>query len=437
MNNRFNINLRLGLVIALAFMTLVACEKDFTNPGAATEDQVLSSPDGIIGLAVGAQSRWSVGRQSPIYATVAGSGFTTNELRLINPGNISENEVDLGYADLAGGNGIVRNIWEQCLLTRNEAQKVIDNANIIPDANTRAWTVAYASIFHALSNGTLALFFEQVPLKTEEDASFSSGADAIKEAISVLESARSGLTSDDGGLADRIPAGIDIPNTVNALLARFYLLDGRYSDAINAANSVDLSSTSMLAYDDVATNPIAFVSILTNNVYQPIDLTLGLPAELAPDPADQRLPFYFADINAPNNDYRAAAFFDDATDPVPIYVPGEMTLIIAEANARLDQLTDAVTALDAILTKQPGDDALGIGAGLSAYSGAVEKDAILDAIYANRCMEMMMSGLRLADSKRFSRPDPFAAEPERNRNWYPYPFSERDNNPNTPPDPDI
>ncbi|MEN0002576.1 MAG: RagB/SusD family nutrient uptake outer membrane protein [Bacteroidota bacterium] len=421
----------------LAVLFFSACEEDFTNPGAATEDQVLSSPDGVIGLAVGAQRRWSVGRQSPTYATVAGAGFTTNELRLINPGNQSENEVDLGYADLPGSNGIVTNIWEQCLLVRNETDKVIANVDIIPDANTRAWTLAYASIFNALANATIASFFEQTVLETEENAAFSSSIEGVRTAITTLEAANNAITSDDGGLLSRIPAGIDIPNTINALLARYYLLNGQYEEAISAAKAVDLAATSTLAYDAVATNPIAFVSILTNNVYQPIDPTLGLPAELAPDPADQRLPFYFEDINAANNDFRAAGFFDAPTDPIPIYLPGEMTLIAAEAHARQGRIGDAIAELDAVLTKSPADDAFGIGAGLDAYDGPATEEAVLEAIYANRCMEMMMSGQRLGDSKRFNRPDPNASNPERNRNWYPYPFSERDNNANTPDDPPI
>lgn len=435
--NRFKIYFKNAGLLLLAMLGLMACEKDFTNPGAATEDQVLSTPDGVIALAVGAQTRFSVGRQSPVYAAVAGAGFTTNELRLINPGNIAENEVSLGYADLPGSNGIVTNIWEQCLLTRNETDKVIGAADIIPDANARAWTIAYASIFQALANGTMAEFFEQIPLVIEENASFSSRAEAIKAAIGSLENARNLLTADDGGLLDRIPSGIDIPNTVNALLARYYLMDGQYSNAISSANAVDLGVASTFTYDDVNPNPIAFVSILTNNVYQPIDLTLGLPVDLQPDASDQRLPFYFQDLMPDANDFRAAAFFDGNTDGVPIYLPGEMMLIIAEAYARQNQLPDAIAALNDVLTKQPADDIFGIGAGLSEYDGPETQEAVLDAIYANRCMEMMMSGLRLGDSKRFGRPGPNDAEAERNRNWYPYPFTERDNNPNTPPDPEI
>ncbi len=48
-----------------------------------------------------------------------------------------------------------------------------------------------------------------------------------------------------------------------------------------------------------------------------------------------------------------------------------------------------------------------------------------------------MSGLKLDDSRRFGRPGPTDADAERNRNFYPYPTVERDNNPNTPADPVI
>ena len=427
------------LMVLLVALLFTACEKDFVNPGAATEDQVLNSPDGLIGLTVGIQKRWSVGRQSPIYATVAGAGFSTFELRLINPGNIDENEVALGKDELTGANGIVANIWEECLLVRNESNKILENADNIPDAGVRSGLVAMASIFKALANGTMAQFFEQLPLETGENAVFSSREAALQDAITVLNAAAATVSANaiSATFTSKTPGSIDALNTINALLARYHNMLGNHDEAIGAAGKVDLTSTSSFVYDDVNTNPIAFVSILTNNVYQPVDLTLGLPAGLQPDPNDQRLAFYFQDLMPANNDFRAAGFFDDATKAIPIYLPGEMLLIQAEAYARKNMLPEAVAELDKVLTKQPGDDAFGVGAGLNAYSGANTQEAILDAIYANRCMEMMMSGMRLEDSRRFGRTAPNETDEERNRNWYPYPFSERDNNTSTPPDPDI
>jgi len=54
----------------------------------------------------------------------------------------------------------------------------------------------------------------------------------------------------------------------------------------------------------------------------------------------------------------------------------------------------------------------------------------LTELYRQRSIELFMSGLRLEGIRRFNRPDA-----ERKRNFFPYPFRERDNNPNTPLDP--
>jgi hypothetical protein len=92
-------------------------------------------------------------------------------------------------------------------------------------------------------------------------------------------------------------------------------------------------------------------------------------------------------------------------------------------------LPEAVTELNKVITKEPDQDVYGVGAGLSAFA-STDKGEILTEIYRQRCIELFMSGLNLEDMRRFDRPDS-----ERKRNFFPYPFSERDNNPNTPPDP--
>lgn len=107
-----------------------------------------------------------------------------------------------------------------------------------------------------------------------------------------------------------------------------------------------------------------------------------------------------------------------------------MLLIKGEASARLNNLPDAVIYLNQVLTKKPADDPFGVGADQPPYAGAVTQAALLDQLYRNRSIELYMSGLRLQDQRRFERP-----LPERKRHYLPYPFVERDNNSNTPPDP--
>ncbi len=106
-----------------------------------------------------------------------------------------------------------------------------------------------------------------------------------------------------------------------------------------------------------------------------------------------------------------------------------MILIKAEAYARQNDLLNATIELNKVVTKQPAADPYSVGAGLLPVSGLTQPQ-ILDQIYKQRSIELYMSGLKLEDMRRFSRP-----VTERKRNLLPYPFIERDNNTNTPSDP--
>ena len=112
-----------------------------------------------------------------------------------------------------------------------------------------------------------------------------------------------------------------------------------------------------------------------------------------------------------------------------MYLPGEMTLIKAEAYTRQNDLVNGLIELNKVVTKQPASDPYGVGAGLAPVAGLTQAQ-ILDEIYRQRCIELFISGLKLEDMRRFGRPNS-----EKKRNFLPYPFLERDNNPNTPADP--
>jgi hypothetical protein len=94
-------------------------------------------------------------------------------------------------------------------------------------------------------------------------------------------------------------------------------------------------------------------------------------------------------------------------------------------------LVNALIELNKVVTKQPAADPFGVGAGLAPIVGPLTQQQILDLIYQQRCIELFMLGLKMEDMRRFGRPNS-----EKKRNLLPYPFQERDNNPNTPyPDP--
>ena len=406
-------------------LSLISCDAEFLDPTKPTEGDVFSSRSGLIGAANGLQSKWSIGRQSPVYTIITGSGFTTNELRLLNAGNVDEAELLTGGVSVSSKNAVINNLWSQSLVIYAEAQKVLDNIGVISVPVEKASIFVHASIYKAMATGTLIQFFEKVPLQTTKNAGFSSRADVIAATIATLKFTEIYLGTANGfsGLA----GNIKYKNTVHALLARFYLMAGDNDNALVYANLVDLSSKSTFLYDAVSNNPIAFNAILTPNNYQPIDRNFGLPTALAPTALDGRVNFY---ITPGSNPTTGAGFFDSNSKLIPLYLPGEITLIKAEVYARKNLLLEAVIELNKVLTKTAGADAFGVGANLPPYAGTIDQANILTEIYRNRCIELYMSGLKFEDSRRFNRPNT-----ERSRNWYPYPDSERFNNPNTPADP--
>ncbi|MEZ7499575.1 RagB/SusD family nutrient uptake outer membrane protein [Flavobacterium sp. Arc3] len=418
---------KIFIIILIVSVSFTSCNEEFLDPTKPSQEQILNSRDGLIGAANGLQQLWSTSRISPVYTIITANGFTTNELRLINAGNAEEGELSIGGVSLTAKNGLTNNLWSQCLVINAESQKILDNINVITVESEKASILTHASIYKAMALGTLIQFYESVPLKTMKNAPFNSRTEVLSAVIATLKSTEPFLANANGFTG--LISGINYKNTVNALLARYYLMSNNYDKALEHANLVDLKSKSTFLYDAVSNNPIAFNSILTNNVYQPIDRSFGLPSNLAPISIDARIAFYITPGSSPTT---AAGFFNSNIKAIPVYLPGEITLIKAEAYARKtpNMLVEAKVELDKILTKTAANDAFGIGANLPPYTGLLNQSSLLSEIYRNRCVELYMSGLKLEDTRRFDRPTT-----ERNRNWYPYPDSERLNNTNTPADP--
>ncbi|VAW12409.1 Cell surface glycan-binding lipoprotein, utilization system for glycans and polysaccharides (PUL), SusD family [hydrothermal vent metagenome] len=430
-------NITKSITIAMTVIFIASCDTVYLDPNSTLEPDVVESTDNLIKLINGVQQRWSTDRSGIVYNYTHISGLNTGELRLLNPGNLAENEIILGGNDVNGGNGILNSMWTNTMLCRKEATTVINSSDgATEDAAISNSLKAYGLFYRALSHGTVIQVFESIPIEIIEDAQFVDRAGVLQNAIADLVEAKGYI---DSGLSSSVTSGVfssvDLGNSVNALLARFYLMNGDYNAAITAANAVDLSVKSTWAYTDAFPNPLAFL-FGSQNVTQAKNTDFGLPANLLPDPNDSRITFYtnIPDAADPAN-VQLLGFWTSNLDEVPVYLPGEMLLIKAEAYARNNDLANAVTELDAVLTKMANADAFGVGAGLPAYSGAMDQNSILDEVYKNRRIELYLSGLGLEDTRRFERPSSTEAGAERNRDFYPYPNAERDNNTNTPTNP--
>ncbi len=436
------ISYTISLIVTI--VALSSCKKEYVNPSAASIPTVTSNVDALMNLCAGLQNRYTIGRQSPLYNTVTGGAYSVFAVKTLVSSNVAEFELEIGKGSISQGNSIVSQLWTQNMLTRTEAETVLENLSVASDATDKVGLKAYASIFYALSMGTLTQYFVQIPLVKENNATFSPRIAALEKAIAVLESVDADLatTSPSSKFLSKIPAGIDIKNTVKALLARYYnvhsMITGTYNaasgnKAIGYASAVSLTVKSEFRFTVGTPNPIGNINFL-GTVYGALDSSLGLKNGLAPIPAatDPRIGYYISKVGS---NYPFKAFAQGQTSVYPVYLPSEMTLIIAENQARQNNFGPAKTALDAVRTKTT--DIYLIGASQPAYSGPLSSTDLLTDIYKQRRIELYLCGQELEDSRRFGRPAPNAVGEERNRNFYPYPLIERNNNTNTPADPII
>ncbi|WP_420399711.1 RagB/SusD family nutrient uptake outer membrane protein [Flagellimonas sp.] len=435
------------LVVAGLF---VACDTEFENPNNPTEDVVLQTKDGLFALATGIRQYYSV---TALRQVVEAPGITTRELGVTNT-FLNINELAKGGAELPAESGGITNPWVNLLRAKGMAESLIEGANTVElTAGTRSGLLAYGNLFKAMCLGAMVQMFEEVPINNAADgaAPFSDRAAVLAESIALLQEARDELAgtavSDDFASAV-LWTDLSLTKVINAHLSRYHLWAGNYAESIAAADAVlnDSDATnSMWIFDANNQNPI------WNRTVNSTDLkpqtNFGLLGAFVPEVGDGRIAFYLgADAGFANDDAGGQAisemlgFAATNTAPFPIYLPGEMILNKAEAYARQNQLGNAVTQIN--LVRQKTDDPLGVNANLPAWGGdAGSQSEVMDEIYKNRAIELFLTGLRWGDHKRFypdfSVPQAANTTNERNRNFYPYPTIERENNPNTPANPSI
>jgi len=425
----------LNIFLLSTMLIGVGCKKEYRNPNAPTQEDVFSSTDGMTRVIVGIKNRFAVNSlgTASIYQAISSSGLSTKELFVQNAGNADLAQLENGGNNLAPNNGVIGSLWSTTNIVNSEAQKLINGSANVGDVNLKNAIRIYGHLYKAMALGTMAAFWEKLPLNNGANAEYNTRVEALTQAVQLLDQASTLLagTAIPASFTSAVGAEIDLKNTLLALSARYNMMLLNNDAAIAKAGAVDITKKSTFFYNNVNQNPVFRSGVTTANVYG-IKADFGLSGALLPDANDQRRTFYLVKNTANGSGF----FLSDATS-IPIYQPGEMLLIMAEAYARKSDLVNSKKFLDSVLKKTPAQDAFGVGAGLSAYSGAVDQASLLQEIYKNRCVEMYMSGMKLEDSRRFNRPAPGAAGAERTRNFYPYPQQERDGNPNTPADPPI
>ena len=424
---------------AVAAVAGTGCDFNLEDPNTVGQETAFSTRDGLFAAAQGLQELYAVQTLDNVVIT---PGITTRELAA-NTTFANLLDLEAGGTGLPTTNANVGGLFGQLYQLLGFAEDVGEGADRVDELtdDERAGIGALADFYRAVAIGTLAQNFEQVALEVDPETpgTYASNDAAFERAADLLEEAEAALTAaPDAAAAAPIAAGFDLLNTVRAYRARYELFAGNDQAAIDAADRVDDGATSVFSYTGEASNPLFD------------DLVDGTPSFISRDDLglenvdadDARVAFYTTAVDSlSTNGFPVdivAGFADDgAAAPLPAYLPGELDLIRAEASLNLGDTDAAIGFINAVRTKTADEDPFGVGAGLDAYDGAEDDASLRQEIFLQRSAELYLQGLRLVDSRRLGGQSVGSGAFERTRTFYPYPFQERNANPNTPADPAI
>jgi hypothetical protein len=399
--------LALALAALIPVASLTGCKLDVTNPNAAPETSVLTTPVGLRTLGVGLQGRLG----NFIGPSVTLSGIVGGEL-----GNTNSAAIDPTNSDLL-------TFWSTGFQVVRTANDILDNvANVAMAAGTTSGLVALAKTSKAFAYGQMIEAWPQLPLDvTKSPPGYTPRSAVLAEALALLASARSDLAATPASsefTSSVLQSSIDLPNTIRALQARYSLAAGSYDAAITFADQVPAAATSRYAYSTVDPNPI-WASAIANGYFAVI-ATFRTDAETGDNRVNRftqstvTTPFGGAQV-VPLNVYRLAA------DPYALFSQDELSLIRAEAYARTNRLPEAIAQINTVRANA--------GLGPQTIVTLPTQAAVLDEIYRQRRYALFATGTRWADERRFGRLT------EARSTYLPYPAQETVGNPNPPTTP--
>ncbi|HEU4883801.1 MAG TPA: RagB/SusD family nutrient uptake outer membrane protein [Longimicrobium sp.] len=416
-----------GAAALLLAAAAAGCSLDLTNPNAPPEEEVITTVDGMITLAVGLQSQYAenvnIFLRAPSLVT---DEWGTRPIAL--PADVS---LVTGSPDPSFG--VVSDPFAAGYRIARTANILIDNAPQVElGTGLRAGITSLSRLMKAMALGNLYMQYEQLPANAGNAALPQPRAEVLDSVIALLEAARADVLNvpdaDLAGFRTRVlGTGFDLRNTIDAMLARYYLLDGRYQPAIDAAGRVNLGVLSVLAYPNPGANPIYNYSAVSR--YTGTRKVFFAQAEAG----DQR-PAYWALRTAGSTGTPDSVFdfrkYGARNDAYPLYLPDEMRLIQAEAYTRLGNFAAARTRINEVRTQAVGGGLDEPRAALPALDvAALDTEAeLLTQILYERRYELYAQGLRWEDLRRLSA----YTSIHPSMPFLPYPQSECDRNPADP-----
>jgi starch-binding outer membrane protein, SusD/RagB family len=431
-------------VVAFAAITLGACSLDLQSPNAPTEQQVTTSPDGIIALATGLQGRFATSYFN--YAYMA--GVVTDEFAATSAALISISDAEQG--SVAPGTGIADNVFNSIYRTVRTADELLAGADRLSgsfDAGTRSGLKALAYALKAEAIGEALQSYQQVPIETYNITSptYVARSVALPVVRALLDSATAQLAGAPASTfftSAILTPGVNLPNMIQLFRARYARMANDDATALAAANLVARSGTAAISsftYPAPSVNPYSNVTGGTNGI------AVRRQYRTSMLPQDQR--FVYFTIPSTTLTGRVGALLDPfstryavATASQPVYFPDEALLIKAEALANQGNLTAAQAALDSVRTDCTGGRGLDDPkACLPALTAGQTQSQLLAEIYVQRRYELLGTGLRWEDVRRRNAIRGPVAAPlvpvDGQRCWLPYALGDRNANTNVPADP--
>ncbi len=412
---------------AAAGLGLAACDLDLVNPNAPSEEEVLTSTDLFLTTAVGIQSQYA----DNVLAFVRAPALATDEWGTQTRALAADVSLVSGTPDPSFA--VVSDPFAASYRIARTADILVATApSLNLGTGLQAGVTSLSRLLKAMSIGNLVLQYERVPVNYSQAGALPQSRDVVLDSvIAGLEAARADIAgvsdADLTGFRGRVlGTGFDLRSTIDAMLARYYLLDGQYQNAIDAAGRVNLGVLSTLAYPTPGTNPVW-------NYYGGLQYVGARKVLFTEAQAGDQRPAYWATratrfIGNPDSVY-AFNRYGARNDTYLLYAPDEMRLVQAEAYTRLGNLAQARTLVNAVRTQCTAPVAEPVACLPALPTDALDTAAeLITEILYQRRYELFAQGLRWEDLRRL---EAYTTKRPSMR-YLPYPLSECERNPASP-----
>lgn len=416
------------VVLCAVAVVLGACDMDLTDPNNPNEEDVITDATGLKQVGIGLQAEYGNALVNPIYV----DALVSDMIGAIPQAFESYRRVDEGLSidyDL----GPSTETWSTMYDVVQVADVLLAN---VPNVSalqpaTASGLTALANLFKAMAFGHLLQIYERIPLDVGLDnlsPQFASRQEGFAEVLRLLNEARTLIqtTPPSAEFNNEVLApGFNLAATIDAMIARYSLIAGDYTQALAAAQRVPLNIISEMRFSSADPNP------LWNMWLGPGGNAFRMFPEdrfrLNAEAGDQRVAYWVkaAAITGSNtaSPLDSLVRYGVREASFPLYFPDEMRLIMAEVYARQGDLVQALTLLNQVRTQcsSPLPEPVACLPALTPADVPTQA-AMLAAIYRERQYELYLQGLHWSDARRFGMPLKYsflmvsAAECSRNSN---------------------